>query len=209
MEKVYLVSKRSIQSDMLARFIQQELGVACFVTPVVDAEVLDTGQQCRRLVLWDCSVFPVQALWETINLLAETAEHMHFALINVVSDRHLELEALAKGAHGVFSRSDDIAHILNGIRAIIADELWFPRRILSQYLNKARRELRPGDAKDELLTTREREILGMVAKCKSNKEISARLHISISTVKSHLYNTFSKIEVPNRTQAALWAARNL
>ena len=59
------------------------------------------------------------------------------------------------------------------------------------------------------LTTREKEILIMLGQGKSNSEISHELCISTSTVKTHVYNIFQKIGVPNRIQAALWTMENL
>jgi LuxR family transcriptional regulator of csgAB operon len=59
------------------------------------------------------------------------------------------------------------------------------------------------------LTPREVEILAMVAVGAKNEEIAEKLHISPHTVKTHIYNIFKKIDVPNRLQAALWAASNL
>jgi len=59
------------------------------------------------------------------------------------------------------------------------------------------------------LTRRELEILSMVVSGATNEEIAARICISPHTVKTHIYNIFKKINVPNRLQAALWAAKNL
>ena len=59
------------------------------------------------------------------------------------------------------------------------------------------------------LTQRELEILSMVVSGATNEEIAARVCISPHTVKTHIYNIFKKINVPNRLQAALWAAKNL
>lgn len=61
----------------------------------------------------------------------------------------------------------------------------------------------------KVLNHREIEILAMVAVGASNKEIANKLCISPHTVKTHIYNIFKKIKVPNRLQAALWAATNL
>ena len=60
-----------------------------------------------------------------------------------------------------------------------------------------------------ILTQRQAEILAQVAVGNTNDEIADRLCISPHTVKTHLYNIFRKINVPNRIQAALWAAKNL
>ncbi len=54
-----------------------------------------------------------------------------------------------------------------------------------------------------MLTVREKEILALVAKGASNKEIAMELVVREITVKTHLYNIFKKLKVTNRTQAAL------
>ena len=61
----------------------------------------------------------------------------------------------------------------------------------------------------ENLTERQTEILALVVIGATNDEIADRLCISPHTVKTHLYSIFKKINVPNRVQAALWAAKNL
>ena len=59
------------------------------------------------------------------------------------------------------------------------------------------------------LTAREREVLLMVRDGLPNKTIARRLGISERTVKAHLTHTFQRLEVTDRTQAAIWAERNL
>ena len=59
------------------------------------------------------------------------------------------------------------------------------------------------------MTEREQQVLSVIAKGATNQEISAHLKISQHTVKTHIYNIYQKINVPNRLQAALWASQNL
>lgn len=67
----------------------------------------------------------------------------------------------------------------------------------------------PAPMRDVGLSVREREILAGVARGECNKEIGRRLGIEADTVKAHLSAVFKKIGVANRTQAALWALKNL
>jgi LuxR family transcriptional regulator of csgAB operon len=62
---------------------------------------------------------------------------------------------------------------------------------------------------NEILSSRQIEILAQVAVGASNDEIAEKLCVSPHTVKTHLYNVFKKIKVANRLQAALWAAKHL
>ncbi|PHB37739.1 DNA-binding response regulator [Bacillus wiedmannii] len=59
-----------------------------------------------------------------------------------------------------------------------------------------------------MLTKREQQVLREIAKGRSNKEIAAELHITEQTVKTHVSNVLAKLEVDDRTQAALYAVKH-
>jgi DNA-binding NarL/FixJ family response regulator len=61
------------------------------------------------------------------------------------------------------------------------------------------------DAPPTVLTEREREVLALIARGSSNREIARELYLSVDTVKTHVRHVFRKLEVPNRTRAALAA----
>jgi len=71
------------------------------------------------------------------------------------------------------------------------------------------RKNKPSESKSSVLTPRQIEIIAMIAVGATNDEIADKLCISPHTVKTHLYRIFKKINVPNRIQAALWAAKHL
>ena len=99
---------------------------------------------------------------------------------------------------------------MKGIRTIFANELWVSRGILTKCILE--KNIQNGeDIKEEnaVLTAREIEILTYVAAGTKNEEIAEKLFISPHTVRTHIYNIFKKIDVPNRLQAALWAVQNL
>jgi DNA-binding NarL/FixJ family response regulator len=59
------------------------------------------------------------------------------------------------------------------------------------------------------LTSRERQVVNLVKQAKANKEIANDLRLSQGTIKEYLFKIFKKLGVKNRTELALWAARNL
>jgi NarL family two-component system response regulator LiaR len=61
------------------------------------------------------------------------------------------------------------------------------------------------EKKHDALTNREREVLALIGQGKSNKEIAEQLHIGIKTVKTHVSHILEKLEVEDRTQAAIYA----
>ncbi len=104
-------------------------------------------------------------------------------------------------------------HILKGITVLFDGEYWVSRDVLIECMLQTERmdrmspvdvRKRPGD-----LTGREVEILAMICKGSNNNDIADQLYISTNTVKTHIYNIYRKINVPNRMQAALWGAKNL
>lgn len=60
----------------------------------------------------------------------------------------------------------------------------------------------------EDLTNREREVLGLIAKGRSNQEIADELFITLKTVKTHVSNILAKLQVDDRTQAAIYAIKH-
>ena len=96
---------------------------------------------------------------------------------------------------------------LKGFEAVLRGELRLKRP--ARRGSPPARRAKPDPTPPAVLTPRETELLRQVASGVSNREIAFRLQISPHTVKTHLYNVFRKIGVPNRLQASLWAVANL
>jgi len=98
-----------------------------------------------------------------------------------------------------------------GIRAIFQGELWIPRKILANYMknNANKGQVRKMRKNDGNLTPKEREVLLLLASGARNADIAKKLYVSPHTIRTHLHNIYRKINVPDRFQAILWAAKNL
>jgi DNA-binding NarL/FixJ family response regulator len=113
--------------------------------------------------------------------------------------------AAALGASDYRLKGTSRDDLLAALRAVAAGEAPLRselRRLASRSAETAE------DSADVILTQREREVLRHMALGLSNKEIGKALEISVDTVKEHVQNILRKIQVSDRTQAAVWAVRN-
>ncbi|MFZ3171750.1 MAG: response regulator transcription factor [Carboxydocellales bacterium] len=122
-------------------------------------------------------------------------------------------EVIKAGVSGYILKDVDPDSLIQTILSVYAGETVIHPTITSRLLSEFSRLTAVAKAAEEreaitdLLTHREMEILKHIAQGKSNKEIADALYISEKTVKNHISNIFRKIQVEDRTQAALFAVK--
>ena len=124
-------------------------------------------------------------------------------ILSSFSDRERIVEAIDSGAIGFILKDGDPDDLVKAIRAASRGESPLDPRAARVILER-RQELKPVVH----LTSREEEVLALVAEGLSNKLVARSLGISEKTVKTHLTRIFQTIGVSDRTQAALWLRRN-
>ncbi len=117
------------------------------------------------------------------------------------------LRAIEIGADGYASKNIKFEELKEAIDLIIHGENFIQKELLPLLNSKIEKKNEELD-KIKLLTKRELEVLKNIAFGNSNREIATSLRISERTVKNHIFNIFKKIEVSDRTQAAVFAIRN-
>ncbi len=124
---------------------------------------------------------------------------------------HGEIEYLLKavdiGVDGYILKDSESSELKKAINAVINGESYIQPKLIPALNNRLVARDVDKD-KIDLLTARELEVLIQVANGKFNKEIATSLNISERTVKNHISNIFKKIEVADRTQAAVFAIKN-
>lgn len=124
---------------------------------------------------------------------------------------HGEIEYLLKavdiGVDGYILKDSESSELKKAINAVINGESYIQPKLIPALNNRLVARDVDKD-KIDLLTARELEVLIQVANGKFNKEIATSLNISERTVKNHISNIFNKIEVADRTQAAVFAIKN-
>jgi LuxR family transcriptional regulator of csgAB operon len=214
-KKIYVLTVGGFQTELFVSYLHEKTGADCIRINKfddLDPEVRENGTY-QRLILWDCSVNdPEKGLKELTEEDYEKLSNCLLCLFKVPTGRGIEYVGMRHGVRGFFYEDDSLEQIIKGICLVFAGELWVSRKvmtecILSDRVRNDRRVSRESFAAH--LTQREAEILNLLAVGYSNESIGERLFISPHTVKTHLYNIFKKINVPNRLQAALWAAKYL
>jgi DNA-binding NarL/FixJ family response regulator len=206
-----VVGPMRLQNDLMASSIEKVTGAHCItLSNLDDLPPLGKDRDTDALVLWDChGMDGTQCLLELESHSAGLVDHLRVGLFNLGSSPGLEQQAVNEGIQGFFYEHDPLELIAKGVSAMFDGELWVPRRVMADYIVRNNHRKSSPEKQPLPLTAREEEILKLIARGITNDGISAMLFISRNTVKTHLYNIFKKINVPNRLQAALWAAKNL
>ena len=140
-------------------------------------------------------------------------------ILTAHSDPQLLMEAVKAGAAGYVLKGDSQNHMLAAIRAVLGGETYLDQKLVMTLLRRLGDEAESRDTQSSAaptssetaaslpkpLTPRETEILGHLASGKTNRQIASELHLSLSTVKRHLEHILPKLEVSDRTQAAVKA----
>ena len=151
---------------------------------------------------------------EGTGLIAELRDaNADFAALVLTAslDRADHASAVEAGAAGVLHKSADVDVILDATRRLGEGETLFSQDELVELLRLAgqnREEELEARVSIEQITPREREVLRSLAEGLSNKEIAAKLHMSVDTERTHMMNILNKLGVHSRIQALLFAARH-
>lgn len=132
--------------------------------------------------------------------------HTRILVVTLFEDDDSIFAALRAGAHGYILKDADEEEMTRAIRAVGEGEAIFSPAIatrLIDYFARARQQV-PQSVFPEL-TEREREILMLIARGESNAAIAEQLMISLKTVRNHVSNIYSKLQVADRAQAAIRA----
>jgi DNA-binding NarL/FixJ family response regulator len=115
--------------------------------------------------------------------------------------------ALAVGAAGYVLKDAAADELINAARQVLNGQSALPLALMSQALSPTARPAENDDGRLARLSTRERQVLDLVANGMTNKAIARKLDVSPGTIKTHVERIIAKLAVADRTQAAVLAAR--
>jgi DNA-binding NarL/FixJ family response regulator len=191
-------------------------GVRTLLTSVPETDVVGeaaTGEEAITqaallqpdVILMDLHM-PGQNGIEATRAILHTSPHMGILVLTMFEEDDSVFAAMRAGARGYLLKGADQTEILRAIHAVSHGEAIFSPAIaerLTHYFAALGQTALPSVFPE--LTEREREILGLLAQGHSNGEIASRLVLSQKTVRNHVSNIFSKLQVVDRAQAIIRA----
>lgn len=146
---------------------------------------------------------------EATRQIKEALPYVKIVILTVSEEDQNLFSAIQSGAQGYLSKRIDPPELFEMLRGVVKGEAPISRTTAAKILNEFARQAKQGPEEllGEQLSPREQEVLGLLMKGSTNKEIAAALAISNNTVKNHLRNILDKLHLQNRVQAAAFALR--
>jgi two-component system, NarL family, response regulator LiaR len=206
MIRVLLVDDHEMVRMGLSAYLQTQPDIA------VVGEASDGAEGIRLALEQRPDVILMDLVMEGVDGVQATREiHRALPTVGIIAltsflDDDKVYPILEAGALSYLLKTARAPEIAVAIRAAMRGEPVLEARVTGKVLSRMRRgeEVKP----HEELTPREMEILRLIAQGKTNQEISDLLFITVKTVKTHITQILSKLDVEDRTQATVYAFRN-
>lgn len=191
------------------------LGVSSYLLVQDDIEVIGEASDGKEgyekaiqlrpdVILMDLVMDEMDGI-EATQLILEEWPTAKILIVTSFIDDEKVYPAMQAGAAGYLLKTSSAAEIADAIRATQRGE-----QVLESEVSDKMKQKRTYETTQlhEELTIREKEVLMLVAEGKSNQEIAEELFITLKTVKTHVSNILAKLEVEDRTQAAIYAFKH-
>lgn len=143
--------------------------------------------------------------------IVEASPGSRILVLTGIIDEETNRRAAAGGVHGLVLKNNAAAILLTALKKVHQGQIWFDRSLTARLLDDARtrnQAKHEGDKLLDSLTSREHQIVALIAEGLVNKDIAVRLSITEKTVRNALTVVYNKLGVSNRLELAIFASRN-
>lgn len=190
------------------------LGVSAYLSVQPDMEVVGEAESGEKgvelalqlrpdIILMDLVMEPMDGIEATKQIISAWPEAKIMIVTSFLDDDKV-YPAIEAGAVSYMLKTSKASEIANAIRATFHGQSVFEPEVTGKMMNSMRKPSLP----HEQLTSREMEVLLLIAQGKTNQEIAEELFISLKTVKVHVSNILAKLDVQDRTQAVIYAFKH-
>ncbi|HEX2926238.1 MAG TPA: response regulator transcription factor [Ruminiclostridium sp.] len=183
----------------------------CVVSQASNGEeaVIMAKKEKPDIILMDINM-PVLNGLQAIKRLKEEDVNFKIIVLTLHQDREYLFKTLQLGCEGYVLKDAESSVLIEAIRNVYHDQTYIQPNMTGELVKEFNRVTLYEQDKSIVnnLTNREVEVLKLIAEGMINKEIAKSLYISEKTVKNHISNIFKKLDVNDRTQAAIYAFKH-
>nr|WP_202449173.1 response regulator transcription factor [Streptomyces sp. SID2999] len=201
-----LVDDHQVVRRGLRTFLEVQDDIEVVGEAADGAEGVARAEELRPAVILMDVLMPGTDGIDALRGLRERGNPARVLIVTSFTERRTVVPALRAGAAGYVYKDVDPDALAAAIRSVHAGHILLQPEVADALLTQE--EANSGQGRGGSLTEREREVLGLIADGRSNREIARALVLSEKTVKTHVSNILMKLDLADRTQAALWAVRH-
>lgn len=205
--KVMIADDHSLMREGIRQLLEFDGSIEVIAEANDGEECLDRLQLFNPQVLLLDINMPKKNGIEVLEEIKRKKTDIKILILTVHTEIEYLIKAIDIGVDGYILKDSESNELKRAIYAVVNDEKYIQPKLIPALNNRL---IEKDMDKDKIasLTNRELEVLIQVAKGLFNKEIATSLNISERTVKNHISNIFKKIDVSDRTQAAVFAIKN-
>ncbi|WP_167501037.1 response regulator [Streptomyces malaysiensis] len=202
--RVLLVDDHQVVRRGLRTFLQVQDDIEVVGEAADGEEGVARAEELRPdVVLMDVKMPGLDGI-EALRTLRDLDNPARVLVVTSFTEKRTVVPALRAGAAGYVYKDVDPEALARAIRSVHSGHVLLQPEVALALLSQ---EEGSGQGRGSL-TEREREVLALIADGRSNREIARALVLSEKTVKTHVSNILMKLDLSDRTQAALWAVRH-
>jgi DNA-binding NarL/FixJ family response regulator len=204
--EVYLVDDHRLFLSGVKAELDEEFGIAGTAYDV-DTAIEEIRSRRPDVVLVDVHM-PDGGGIAVVEGVAETNPDIKFLALSVSDQAEDVIAMIRAGARGYVTKTIDPEDLADAIRRVNAGDAVFSPRLAGFVLDAFAGAI-PSDVDPELdqLTSREKDVLRLIARGFAYKQVARKLNISIKTVETHVSSVLRKLQLSNRHELARWASK--
>lgn len=228
MIQVLIADDHALMREGLRKILELESDIAVVGEAADGREAVEKARELRPdVVLMDVNM-PGGGGLSATRAIRTSAPEVDVIILTIHDDEEYVIELLNAGAKGYLLKDVDPSRLVEAIRRVRSGDTLVPSNLMARIFQKLHQRAHSGNperqaptlppapaappaparSNGEALTDRELEILQQIVNGRTNKEIARALYISEKTVKNHVSNILKKLDLSDRTQAAVYAIRN-
>lgn len=207
--KVLICDDQAIVRDGLELLLKLEKDMEVIGPAQDGAEALElVSSKHPDLVLMDLMMPGMNGVEATRRIRAQYPE-LKVLVLTTYDDDEWVFDAIRAGASGYLLKDTPREKVIEAIHGTVAGKAFIDPAVAGKLLEQTgSRQMEPATKITEKLTEREQEVLRWMARGLNYNEIASQLHLSEGTVRNHVTAIFAKLDVSDRTQAAILAIRH-